>query len=360
MNYLYSVLSLVLLSMNAANAQGLECVTFQGSPTGGPYGGLATGQVTIASQNLPAGYKVTGGGCDFSGGIGFGYVIWSKPIDGGYSCQAMARSGTEYVIATAHATACRLVPVPVGPPADMTTVELDGTQRIIARDGVGFLKRIQQDLRLCNLAGPKILARWNFYPNGTQVPPWPTSDKNIDPGACIDFVTPSAVMIQNQMNGASRVSWQWYKTGVLNDGDVGPAPAAAPAPGEPVPPVKPYACEELSKAEQATNTSYAKKCIVPLAKLGNYRVCFGKDYVVRNDGGTDWAFSLLDTIVDPTLVPKPKAADYDPRWNAAVGGTCRDYFNIRFLAAMVGPAKPLVPWDAKKVLAVKLSVQEMP
>ena len=228
----------------------------------------------------------------------------------------------------------------------------------MARDGIGFLKRIQQDLRLCNVKGPKLLARWNFAATEPPLPSWTVSDKEIAPGECIDMATPSAAMVQNQSNGASTVRWQWYRKGELNEGEMSKTSAAAPP--APAPEAKSYDCTDLSKVEQANNKNYSRKCPIKLEGIGNYRVCFPLDYVTRSDGDTTWALSLMDTVVEPSLVGRSVAGAYDPRWNAVVGGACRDYYNIRFLAALVGPVIPAVPWDAKKVLAVKASIEKLP
>ena len=173
------------------------------------------------------------------------------------------------------------------------------------------------------------------------------------------MATPSAAMVQNQSSGASKVRWQWYGKGDLTEGEVRRA-SVETTPATPPPAAKTYACEDLSRAEQANNTSYARKCVVKLSGIGNYRVCFPTEYVTRSDGPTDWALSLMDTIVEPALTSRSKASTYDPRWNAVVGGTCRDLYNIRHLSVLVGPVTPAVPWDAKKVLSVKLSLQKLP
>jgi hypothetical protein len=109
MKFLLAASTILLISVNGATAQQLECKTITGNAASGGMGNFAEATVTIAEQKppLPAGFTVTGGGCDFSGQAGAALIVHNRAIAGGWSCKGRGFNDNAAVGVTASATVCR-------------------------------------------------------------------------------------------------------------------------------------------------------------------------------------------------------------------------------------------------------------
>jgi hypothetical protein len=110
MKLLSAASSILLISMNAAIAQQLECKTITGSQTNGGMGNFAQASVTTTQQKppLPAEWKVTGGGCDFSGSAGAALIVLNGPITDGWTCKGRGFNDNAGVGVTASAIVCHI------------------------------------------------------------------------------------------------------------------------------------------------------------------------------------------------------------------------------------------------------------
>ena len=366
----------------------LQCVTQSSQPAQSSQPGApAIADVDLRNE-IPdfdnSGYRRTGGGCDqyfgtIPPGMIPGYVIRNAPInDAGWSCNIsnqpgwpVERGGPLYR-AQAYATACRvaIVPEPVGEPT-LFKMPPDGTETFIARNGIGFAKKIQRDLLTCNTGNFPLEIFWNPQDQDAPKNPFLDARKPISPQTCLQITEPAAVFMENSLGqaGVTQGFYQWYQQGTFPvDGytvplaSEGNSSAGAPTNGakdkkkEVTPP-----CIALTNTEQQTNDAYYSSCKVTLPKLANWRFCFGKGFVHRTDGENTWAPSLIASIVDGRLKPKAPT-DYNPKWNAALEETCRDMFNAREFFVMVGPALRHINtlWDPRKVTAVTLTYEEIP
>lgn len=355
---------------SAGPGQRMECIRKWGA-VGGPTR-WPDADVSLSDTEKQQGFAVTGGGCEQVAPQCNYQMIVSKPLrDDGWHCGAgdlPGDSASDQKRVQAFLVACRIVaiPKPLGASAQFGMPQ-SGELVAVARNGIGFRKPILHDMRLCNSGPMDLNVYWNIRDNDAPPNPFPASGKTISASECIQLTTPASVTLQNKGGQAGRAfgAYQWFPQGSFEqDGEIVPVstnyPEPPPPPANPEP--KPYDCKPLPAADQAKNADYAKYCEIKLPELDNYRICFGRGFVVRSDGGSDWAQSLIATIVDPKLLGVTRNPDNpnSPRWNPALEETCRDMFNIKKFYVMVGPAKPGDVWDASKVLAVKASVEKLP
>lgn len=115
----------------------------------GKMGAPAEATVTLAEKHMSPEYKITGGGCDFSGGSGFGFLVKSTPIEGGFYCKAFPVNDNSFVIPTAYATACRIKHSESPNPA-FSNDGLGGDSVAIARTSSS---NVPYSIRVCNLSG---------------------------------------------------------------------------------------------------------------------------------------------------------------------------------------------------------------
>ncbi|MCC2105903.1 MAG: hypothetical protein KDJ20_18680 [Hyphomicrobiales bacterium] len=355
---------------SAGPGQRMQCIR-KWSAIGGP-GRWPDADVALSDSEKQQGFVVTGGGCEQVAPLCNYQMIVSKPLrDDGWHCgvgDIPGDSAADQKRVQAFLVACRITTVPkeLGAPVEFGTPQ-SGELVTLARNGIAFRKRIRHDVRLCNSGPMAMHVFWNVSDHDAAPNPFPESRQIISAGECLQLKTPASVMLENQGGQSGRAfgAYQWFpQDSFERDGEVLPVTATYPKP--PPPPANPepktFSCAPLSAADQAKNADYAKFCEIKLPKLDNYRICFGKGFVVRSDGGSDWAQSLIATIVDRKLlgVTRNPNDQANPKWNPALEETCRDMFNIKQFNVMVGPAKPGDVWDASKVLAIKASVQTIP
>lgn len=352
MNKLFSGFIFLLLSMNALAAQNLECVTFSGPPTGGQYGGPAQAEVKLASQNLPPDYRITGGGCDFGGATGFGHIVWSKPIDGGYSCKALARSGTEFIIATAYATACRVKRREFGNGlrnAAFSNAGLGGNTIGIARTVAGS---IPYSIRICNLSGGVPI----------EVDVSATRKSRIEMNQCLEvdkpqrafFRTPTSVSVDEHG------SYSLFRAGTFPaEPRIG---RATPVAGDKRVELAGFEsaeaiCQIPVPGEPFDSRSYWGYCKLNSLK-GNksYRVCFDTGYSNQGDA-LEYAGGLLRIVLDRSLMAKPNPGILDGyQYLAIAAGSCRDIFGIIDASVLVTDNS----WNDQSVSKVSYRFAEIP
>jgi hypothetical protein len=238
-----------------------------------------------------------------------------------------------------------------------------GNLMILARRGVSFSDPLNYDYRICN-TGPAfdLNVYWNLHDASVPSTP-PTQLQALPSGSCIDLGGATSIQLQNgatQTTGLSGYVAR-YRTGTFAQGfRIGPVPAGGQTP---LPPGTPAAggkewvvgCLPIGDRSQSAGQSFTQKCPIPLPVPGSYRLCFDDKFIDRRDGGTVWPPSLVPTIVDRDLlgITVPSDDGYNSKWNPVLEKSCRDYYGIREVYALIGGD---ANYDANNVIAVHVNV----
>lgn len=350
----YTAMVLAILPTQLA-AQGLECKTISATMNVG-MGAIADPVARIGAADLAAGYKVTGGGCDFGGpsADNFGMVIWSKPVDDGYACKARASSGNTALTATAFATLCRVKrwqPDDVLRRAPFSNVGLGGGTVAIARADRGT---IPFSIRACNLSGGVPI---EFDLSATL-------RVRVELGQCVEvdkpqrtfFRTPTSVDIDVQGN------YELFERGTFpTKPRVGPRKPVDS--GKRVVIEGPLQsavanCRKPAQGEPFDAKSYWGYC--PLSELKankNYRVCFDNGFTGQGQK-LEYPGALLPIVHDKALMARPNPGQLDSYHYTSIAPTgCRDIFGVNEAWILIVGDNT---WNGQVVSAVTYRYAEIP
>lgn len=352
-------LHVAILSMffvTPVSAAELQCKTISQTVSGN-MGSTAEAVARVTAADFAAGYRVTGGGCDLSlGGSSFGLVMWSKPVDGGYSCKTRAVNDNAAVQAVALATLCRVGLGGTGEGlsrAPFNNVGLGGGTIGIARAVKGGLP---YGVRVCNLYGGvpievDLSATSRVPLNFGQCvevdrPQWaffrtPTTVDIVQRGG-YELFQPGIFPIKQRVGRATQVELSKY-VGITGPMKSAVAKCKKPAPDEPF-----------------DRKSFLGYC--PLSELGsnkNYRVCFDIGFSGQGDK-LEYPGSLLPIVMEKALMAKREPANGQINSNLYLSisaESCRDIFGVSFASILILDNKP---WNGQEMGAVTYRFVEIP
>lgn len=338
----------LIVAQSVAQAQGLECSRIS-EHGGAQYGAVVEIETTIEKSGLSSDYFVTGGGCDFSGGQGFGISIWEKPTERGYSCKAIARSSTEYVVATAYAIVCRNQQSQGGRrAAPFSNVGLGGDSVSIVRT---TQKQIPYSVRVCYLEGEVPI----------DVDQSATVRTRLQKKQCLEVDKPERAFFRTPTSVSKEARGSYA---IFQPGTFGSAPRVGPPskvdddkrirPGE-----FRVASAACTKPEQGVpvDPAYWGYCKLDLKGGKNYRVCFDKGYSNQGDL-LEYAGGLLRVVLDRDLMRKPPISDQlDPyNYMSIEPAGCHDLLGVADAFVLVTNNS----WNDQSVSAINYRYADIP